>query len=437
MCEANKTSLEEILSQLKCHFTWNLFKKKGVPSDLEDRVCEQIEYLDTKVKATMYNLLAYVKHLDKQDEEALQYLQKAEELIQREYTGQAEIRSLVTWGNYAWVYHHLGKQQNAQKYVDKVKQVCEKSPNPYSIECPEMYSEEGWALLKCGGDENKRAKVCFEKALQKEPKSPEFTCGLAIATFRLGDDLPPEELIDLLWEAIGLNSNNQYLKVLLALTLQNTNEEDEGERLVEEALTAIPCATTVLQQGAKFYQRKGDLDKGIELLEKALESTTNNARLHYSIGYLCRGKVLQISDPKTGMFSKSEELQELIKKAVGHFKKADGINKNIWHYLGGLYALSDQYEEAELYFQEQFSKELSPATKQKLHMFYGNFQLYQMKCEDKAIHHYVEGVKIDQESKEKEKMKTKLHRIATARLSKDKDDSKALHLLQFLKEQNR
>jgi hypothetical protein len=35
--------------------------------------------------------------------------------------------------------------------------------------------------------------------------------------------------------------------------------------------------------------------------------------------------------------------------------------------------------------QKKLSKEHAPIAKQLLHLFYGNFQVYQMKLEDKAI----------------------------------------------------
>lgn len=54
-------------------------------------------------------------------------------------------------------------------------------------------------------------------------------------------------------------------------------------------------------------------------------------------------------------------------------------------------------------FKKNSAKELSPVAKQVLHLRYGNFQLFQRKCEDKAIHHFIEGVKINQGSKEGEK----------------------------------
>lgn len=48
----------------------------------------------------------------------------------------------------------------------------------------------------------------------------------------------------------------------------------------------------------------------------------------------------------------------------------------------------------------------------------------------------MEGVKINQESRETEKMKTKLQRIAKTRLSKNRADPEAWHLLAYLEELN-
>ncbi|XP_036784707.2 interferon-induced protein with tetratricopeptide repeats 2 [Manis pentadactyla] len=441
MSETTKSPLESSLRQLKCHFTWNLVTGEKSLDDFEDRVCNQIEFQNREFKATMCNILAYVKHLRGQNEAALECLRQAEEWIQREHADQAEVRSLVTWGNYAWVYYHLGRHSEAQTYVDKVKQVCEKFSNPYSIECPELDCEEGWTRLKCGRRQNERAKVCFEKALEEKPSDPEFSSGLAIASYRLDERPEPQNPIDTLRQAIRLNPNNQYVKVLLAQKLQRLNEEDEGERLVEEALEKAPNATDVLRGAAKLYQSKGAFDKAIELLREALDYMPHNAYLHYHTGCSYRAKVLQtlydVKDNDTN--GKREKLQEFIKQSVDHLKIADENNgkfPRVCSYLASLYVLADQYEEAEYYFQKEFSRELTPVAKQVLHLRYGNFQLFQMKCEDKAIHHFIQGAKINQESKEKEKIKSKLQKIAKSRLSKNGADSKALQLLAFLQELN-
>ncbi|XP_010377900.1 interferon-induced protein with tetratricopeptide repeats 3 isoform X1 [Rhinopithecus roxellana] len=397
--EVTKNSLEQILPQLKCHFTWNLFKKESVSRDLEDRVCNQIEFLNTEFKATMYNLLAYIKHLDGKNEAALECLRQAEELIQQEHADQAEIRSLVTWGNYAWVYYHLGRLSDAQIYVDKVKQTCKKFSNPYSIEYPELDCEEGWTQLKCG--RNERAKVCFEKALEEKPNNPEFSSGLAIAMYHLDNNPEKQFSTDVLKQAIELSPDNQYVKVLLGLKLQKMNKEAEGEQLVEEALEKAPCQTDVLRSAAKFYRRKGDLDKAIELFQRALESTPNNGYLYHQIGCCYKAKVRQMQNTGESEASGNKEKIEALKQYA-----MDYSNKALEKGLNLLDAYSDlaEFLEAECY-QTPFNKEDPDAEKRQSHQHYCNLQKYNGKSEDTAVQHGLEGLSISKKSTEKEEIK--------------------------------
>lgn len=196
MSEDTRNFLEKVLPQLKCPFTWNLFREGSISTHMEDRVRNQIDFLNSEHKATMYNLLAYIKHLDGENEAALECLGRAEDLLKSKQDDQAEMRCLVTWGNYAWVYYHMGRLSEAQAYVDKVRDVCKKFANPYSMECPELDCEEGWTRLKCG--KNERAKMCFEKALEEKPSDPECSSGLAIAIYHLEDDPEKQFSVDAL-----------------------------------------------------------------------------------------------------------------------------------------------------------------------------------------------------------------------------------------------
>lgn len=397
--EVTKNSLEKILPQLKCHFTWNLFKEESVSRDLEDRVCNQIEFLNTEFKATMYNLLAYIKHLDGNNEAALECLRQAEELIQQEHADQAEIRSLVTWGNYAWVYYHLGRLSDAQIYVDKVKQTCKKFSNPYSIEYSELDCEEGWTQLKCG--RNERAKVCFEKALEEKPNNPEFSSGLAIAMYHLDNNPEKQFSTDVLKQAIELSPDNQYVKVLLGLKLQKMNKEAEGEQFVEEALEKAPCQTDVLRSAAKFYRRKGDLDKAIELFQRVLESTPNNGYLYHQIGCCYKAKVRQMQNTGESEASGNKEMIEALKQYA-----MDYSNKALEKGLNPLNAYSDcaEFLETECY-QTPFNKEVPDAEKQQSHQRYCNLQKYNGKSEDTAVQHGLEGLSISKKSTDKEEIK--------------------------------
>nr|XP_048294833.1 interferon-induced protein with tetratricopeptide repeats 2-like [Myodes glareolus] len=430
-------SLENRLQQLKCHFTWNLKEKEETVDEFDNRLLNKVEFQNSERNATKYNIKAYVKHLRGENEAALKSLEDAECFIQQQHPDQVETRSLVTWGNYAWVYYHMGQLSKAQAYLDKVRGVCEKLSSPYRIESPELDCEEGWALLKCTKNQNERGKVCFEKALEKDPKNPEFTSGWAIASYRLDYWPAWQDSIGSLKQAIRLSPDHPYLKVLMALKLERMHE-NQGQKLVKEALRKSPCATDVLLSAAKFYYKTHDMDRAIKLLNKALVNRPYNAYVNYYIGCCYRSKVKKRDHRRETVLSKNQKTF-LTHEAIKHLRKAEEnkeMLKRSCSYLAGLYAMANRYEEADYYYQKEFKNVLSPGLKQLLHLQYGNFQLFQMKCEDKAIHHFMEGVKIRVETDTKEQMINKLHIIALNRLSENEFDSEALYILVFLRELN-
>lgn len=437
MSTTSKESLESNLRQLKCHFTWNLIAEDESLDEFEDRVFNKDEFQNSEFKATMCNILAYVKHCRGLNEAALQCLGEAEGFIQQQHPDQVEIRSLVTWGNYAWVYYHMGQFSKAQAYLDKVKQVCKKFSSPYRIENPALDCEEGWARLKCTKNQNERVKVCFQKALEKDPKNPEFTSGWAIANYRLDDWPARNYCIDSLEQAIQLSPDNTYVKVLLALKLDAVHK-NQAMALVEEALKKDPSAIDTLLRAARFYCKVYDTDRAIQLLRKALEKLPNNAYVHYYMGCCYRSKVHHMLNRREMVFSGDrKKLEELIQLAVNHLRKAEEIKEMLEYscsFLADLYIIAKKYDEADYYFQKELSKDLPPGPKQLLHLRYGNFQFFQMKRQDKAIYHYMEGVKIKKKTIPQKKMREKLQRIALRRLHEDESDSEALHILAFLQE---
>lgn len=346
----------------------------------------------------MYNLLAYIKHLDGKNEAALECLRLAEESVQQEHNGQAEIRSLVTWGNYAWVHYHMGQLSEAQRYVDKVKRTCEKFSNPYSIECPELDSEEGWTRLKCGKHE--RAKVCFQKALEQKPHNPEFSSGLAIAMYHLDESPPKHFSVKVLTQAMELSPDNHYVKVLLGLALKKMNKEAEGEQFVKEALEKAPCQTDVLRSAANFY-RKSDLDKAIELLQRALESTPNNGYVYHHLGFCYRAKIKQLQDTgeseTSGGGEKIEELRKSLKDCMDKLREK-GLNP-----LSAYSNLSEFLEEED--YETAVNQEFPHAEREPPHQSYCNLQENHRESEHTTVQQCLEGVPAGKKTNDNEEGK--------------------------------
>ncbi|KAK7795080.1 hypothetical protein U0070_009845 [Myodes glareolus] len=402
--------VKENLLELKCHFTWNLlFEDSDIP-DLEMRILEEVKFLDIMSTVGMHNLQAYVRHKKGQNEEALQSLKEAETLAQREQLGK---RSLVTWGNCAWVHYHMGSLAEAQTYLDKVENTCKEfaSSFRYRMECAEMHCEEGWALLKCGGRNYRRAMACFAKALEAEPENPKYNTGYAVAAYR--EDIDVNNIsLEPLRKAVKLNQTDPFIKVYLALKLQDVGETEEAERHIKEALSSKSCQTYVVRYAAKYYRKKGCIDKALQLLHKALQTSPDSGYLHYQIGLCYRDQMIQLKTEPGEQGSK----QKMAQRAISEFQKAVKLRSRFemaYLCMAEVQAEIRQYEKAEANFQKVLDmKNLVGHIEQDIHLRYGRFQQFHQNSEDMAITHYLKGLKIEEMSYARRKLLIALERVA-------------------------
>nr|XP_004653073.1 interferon-induced protein with tetratricopeptide repeats 1B isoform X2 [Jaculus jaculus] len=434
---ADVHQIQESLAQLRCPFTWELKFEDTDKPDLENRILEQIEFLDVKHNVGVHNLLAYVKDLNGQHEQALQSLKDAEDLIQREPADWRDTLSLVTWGNYAWVHYHMGSLTEAQAYLDKVEDTCKKleSPFRYRVECPEMDCEEGWALLKCGGQNYKQAMACFAKALEVKPECPQCWTGYAITAYR--QDYDDDNVISLepLRQAVRLSPDDSYIKALLALKLQDVHQESEGTKYLEEALSSTSCQAYVFRYAAKFYRRKGCLDEALHCLEKASQATPSSGYLHYQRGLCYRAKLIQVKKATNKNPRKQYEIEKWAQRARCEFQKALTLKPTLdmaYVCLAEMHAELGQYKEAEETFQKIFNlKNLADHIQQEIHYRYGCFQQYQLKSEDKAITHFLKGLKVEERSFAGKKLLNALEKLATRRVHQE-ENVESISLLGFV-----
>ncbi|XP_031245998.1 LOW QUALITY PROTEIN: interferon-induced protein with tetratricopeptide repeats 1-like [Mastomys coucha] len=432
--ESPRSLIYTRLVELRCHFTWNLVIEDVDMPDLEVRISET-EFLDINYSIGMHNLLAYVKHLKGQQEEALKSLKEAEDLIQREQLGK---RSLVTWGNCAWVHYHRGSLAEAQIYLDKVEKVCKEfaSPFPYRLECAEMDCEEGWALLKCRGKNYKRARDCFAKALEREPENPEFNNGYAVAAYHLdyygGTSLEP------LRKAVSLKPEDLRIKVLLAQKLQDLGKTNEGEKYIEEALPRISPQNNLFGYVAKFYRKKGLVVEALKYLERALQTKPSSVYLHFQIGLCHKRQLIQIKKGRNMRLTGEdrERADRSIHLAICYFKKTLELKPTYemaYVNLAEMYLEIDQFTEAEVNFQKVLSmSNLEDYMQQEIHLRYGNFQQFHKKSEETAITHYLKGLKIEVTSHSRDKLLKALEKLAQRRIDQNIHVLESLSLLGFV-----
>ncbi|XP_042674620.1 interferon-induced protein with tetratricopeptide repeats 5 [Centrocercus urophasianus] len=401
MSTISKNSLKNSLLQIECYFTWTLLKEDIDLASLEESIYDQIEFF-IKPNVSNYNLLSYIYHLQLSDKAALEYLQKAEEEVKKYYPDEIDRRSLITWGNYAWIYYHMGRYEEAQKYINKVENSCKKLSNTaqLKIQLPEIYAEQGFALLKFGGKYYNRAKECFENALREEPNNPEFNAGYAIAMYRLEEfsNRRCEEVnssLEPLKRALELNPMDTYLLALLALKLQDSDQVDEAERCIEEGMQKTPDLPYFLRYAAKFYRRKKELDKAQEVLERALEISPKSTFLLHQLGLCYRAKLYELKN--STRYPPQDQIEELIQICISHFKVVAEQKPKFFSALidlARMYAEAKMYREAEETFQRALKINiLTCSDKQEICYYYGNFLQYKKKSESEAIKYYKEGLK--------------------------------------------
>ncbi|XP_008836058.1 interferon-induced protein with tetratricopeptide repeats 1B-like [Nannospalax galili] len=440
MSEAShRNLLHDSLAQLACHFTWKLVIEDIDIPDLESRIL-QSNFLNTSFNVGMHNLMAYVKHLTGQHEKALQSLNKAKDLIQRQHANRRDKRSLVTWGNYAWVHFHMGRLDEAQIYLDKVENTCRElaSPFRFRIDGPEMDFEEGRALLKCGRWNYKRAMACFAKALQTEPENPEFSTGYAIAAYHQDYDFNNVISLQPLRKAVRLNPEDAYIKVLLALKLQDVGEEAEAETYIVEALTSASSQPYVFRYAAKFYRRKGFVDRAIQLLETALKETPSSAFLHHQIGLCYKAQMIQIKEAANMQprGQDREKVEELVQSAIHYFQKTLELRPTFdmaYVNLAEMYIEIGHFQNAESNFHKVLSmRNPDDHVRQEIHFRYGRFQQFHRKLEDEAITHYLKGLKIEVASYSKERLLKALEKLAVRRVRQNLHVVESTCLLGFV-----
>ncbi|XP_076423801.1 antiviral innate immune response effector IFIT1-like [Peromyscus maniculatus bairdii] len=414
---AGSDLVKENLIQLRCHFTWHLLLEDIDIPDLEMRISDELEFLDIKNTVRMLNLRAYVKHLKGEDEEALQNLKEAEAMIQEEHFGQ---RSLVTWGNCAWVHYYMGSLAKAQTYLDKVENTCKElgSPYRYSMECSEMVNEHGWALLKCGRQNYIGAMTCFEMALTMEPENPEYNLGYALVAYHIDfedNNIP----LEFLRKAVRLNPEDLNIKVYLALKLQDIGLAAEAESYIEEALSSTSCQHYTFRSIAKYYRRKGCIDKALPLLHRALQASPSSGYLHYQLGLCYHRQVMQL---RTSTDKPAQ--RQAAQQAILEFQEAVKLRPRFemaYVCMAEVQAEIGQHEEAEANFQKALNmkelyRNLECHKEQDIHLRYGLYQHFHRKSEDEAISQYLTGLSLNEENFVWRKLLKALEEVATRRV---------------------
>ncbi|MGH0166306.1 UNVERIFIED_CONTAM: hypothetical protein FKN15_052710 [Acipenser sinensis] len=432
-------SLKTKLLQLECYFTWDFKKEDTSIADLEERLHEEIQFSLRKYKGSSYNHLAYVKHLQGLNKEALTFLEQAEEITRKDHGDEFENLVIVTYGNFAWVYYHMGEITKAENYLEKLEDICKKFSNTasrYSVLLPAVYGEKGWSFLKvCDEKHYKIAKECFERALEEEPNKKGWNANYAIVLYRLetfGPSVCAADSVALkqLKHALELDPENPVLMVHLGMKLQRYEQNEEALELVTKALKLSPDNTLVAGYGTSFIRKNGCPDKSLEILKEALQAAPDSYSLHYQLGLTYRSKICKFQgqwnqDPK--------DAEEFVKSSILQFEKAVTMKPSRIQAqldLAQMYAESNNMTQAEDIYQRLFDMPVTWLDDiQGLHLCFRTFLYYQKKSEPDAIKHYKIGLQIQNKSSRGNQCYAKIKKIAEKRIAKNPHDAEGFAIL--------
>ncbi|XP_072882912.1 interferon-induced protein with tetratricopeptide repeats 1-like [Hemitrygon akajei] len=435
--------LKEKLDQLQCHFTWRPQKETIDVEDVIFRLHDSID-MNLKYKEQSYNQLAFLNCLQGNCEEAIQNLKEAEKILREEYKDEFERRSIITYGNFAWVHYHMGQLTEAQSYLDKLEMICKPlSDGPrYTAMIHEVYGEKGWSLLNSAGEYCEEAKECFAKALEQDPDNTEWIMGYATALSRLEslsgtpESRDQSQSVKHFRRVLELDPDDAVAMVLLGLKLQMLRQNEKANELIEQALQKTSDLPYVLRYAAKYYRQRGFVERAIELLKKALELTPHSGFLHYQLGLCYRSKLKYSHSryPRNPEFQQKAEFINLCKyhleKSFEHRQKT-AIKPQL--VFAEICIISGEYSRAEETYRRLMELvDIRPENMQSICLEAGLFELHQKRSETNAVRHFLKGVKIEYNSIERQKCRTNLEEWVERKLLVNAHDSKALGVKAFL-----
>ncbi|XP_055032764.2 interferon-induced protein with tetratricopeptide repeats 5 [Misgurnus anguillicaudatus] len=434
-CPEDKLLITELNKQ-ECHFTWNMNKKD---TNITDHLIKLEDNLDLRLgdkagTARTHNSVAYVKYLLGSNEEALTNLKKSVELTKDFYGDNCDEKLIVTYGNFAWLHFYMKQYAECKSYLEKLKEIKEKNTAvSTSALHPQVLGEKAWALFKFSRKYYSRAQECFKKALELEPEDGEWNAGYAIVLYRTETKcVSPQDssaLKQLRW-AIETNPDNDELKLLLALKLAEFKLFDEAEDLVERALEMSPDSPHVIRYVGKYQRNYGSVDRSISLFKRALDVSPNSAFIHHQLA-LCYKQ-------KKEKFREQPECQRFRHLSISHFEKATTLTSGFiiaMTQLAILYGEDGQIDRAEEVFQTAlFAAKEKTEGVQELYLYYGEFLQYRKRNQHLAIKYYKDCLKMAPVSRDGKKSAKNLKKIANKRLSYNTNDTRALGILEFIKQ---
>ncbi|KAJ7986267.1 hypothetical protein DPEC_G00338170 [Dallia pectoralis] len=388
----DQTTLRTKLEELECHFTWDLdgsqYKLLRIREHLED-IGSDMSYPWCGQK---YNLWAYIHHTQGANDDALKFLNKAEEAFHLnsppEHTGPW---LLATYGNLAWVYYHLDHQEQSQAYVKKVEELQRDNPSSSPGELnPELLAEKAWTLMKFDQEKKMKATEYFQRAIRMKPDQREWHTSYALALESVKSLRFKPETLDKLRQAKEHDPDNLYLASVYLLKLGSVARE-EARQLAQNVLDKPVSCYNGLRPLLSFYRTYLSHNETIDLAEEALERHPNVPYLKKCLADSYKWKIYLKED--------SPRRESMIDRAISLYtERIDSFDNSfkVKLDLASIYAASeiDRREHADQIYEELLSSVQEPSMLEMLYYHYAGYLNYSRQDYNGSIDYHMKAAEV-------------------------------------------
>ncbi|KAM4738911.1 interferon-induced protein with tetratricopeptide repeats 2-like [Anableps anableps] len=393
-------SLENKLEALQCHFTWGLIPRRP------NLICERniLEDIGTEEGnfwlGPIYNLRGFIQYQLGSTEEALNLFNRATETFQRQKNADEGPWLMVNFGNLAWLHHLQGEDEKSRDYLSKVDALMRNFPAPPEEELhPEVCAEKAWTLMQFDKEKLEAAEL-FQRAIRMQPDTVEWQSSRAILsaeTFK--DNMKNMEpgVFEALRSAKERDPENLYVAALHleARAAKGEQIQDEARVLVRKVLERPASIYSGISPLLRLYRNHISKDEAVKLAKKALRRHPDSQYLKRSAAICYMKRILSKNwetKPSRSMTKRAISLWEEMIAAYGEHVARDQTT------LANLYAQLNT-DKAEQIYQELLEREdLDPAGKQMLYNCYSNFLFFNRNERYRSIEYQMRAAEIQVES---------------------------------------
>ncbi|XP_028317296.1 interferon-induced protein with tetratricopeptide repeats 2-like [Gouania willdenowi] len=402
----SESTLKDKLDTLECHFTWDLKSSRRELLRMKDQMLDF--GLVNVWLGPIYNLQGFIHLQLGLNKEAHGFFTKAAEV----YAEQDPWR-VVTYGNLAWLHHHLDEEEESQRFVEKVDKLLNENPPPFQDKLhPEVYAEKAWTLMKYNKEQVKLAIDYFDRAIEMQPDHKEWRTSRVLALDYLNicnDNKSDAEVLEEMLHAREEDPNHLSLAaVLLKHRAKNgENVEEEVKELTKRIMKNPVNSYNGFRPLLKLYKQVYSVDMAIGLAEEALRKFPEERYIKNCAAGCYKMKIL---------FHKKDLLQQDLIRALTLYKDLidlypESLKMKI-DYLQVLSCFANGQHEVEQKYKKLLKENPEPLDKQMLYHFYANYLFYQRRDSSRSIHFHIKVAKIPEESWYRDKSIKILERLA-------------------------